>query len=58
MVGDCVAMAARVRGSGRVSGVAVDADAAGVWRLRDGAAVEHRECRTMEEALELASLPS
>jgi ketosteroid isomerase-like protein len=57
-VGDCVAMGGRVRGSGRVSGVAVDSEAAWVWRLRDGVAVEHRECRTMEEALELARRPS
>jgi ketosteroid isomerase-like protein len=57
-VGDCVAMRGRVRGSGRTSGAAVDTEAAWVWRLRDGVAVEHRECRTMEDALKLARLPS
>jgi ketosteroid isomerase-like protein len=57
-VGDCVAMGGRVRGSGRTSGVGVDSEAAWVWRLRDGVAVEYRECRTMAEALELARLPS
>jgi ketosteroid isomerase-like protein len=57
-VGDCVATRGRVRGSGRTSGVAVDSESAWVWRLRDGVAVEYRECRTLEEALELARLPS
>lgn len=57
-VGDCVAMAGRVRGSGRSSGVAVDTEAAWVWRFHDGLAVEHRECRTMDEALMLVGEPS
>jgi ketosteroid isomerase-like protein len=57
-VGDCVAMAGHVRGSGRSSGVAVGQESAWVWRFRDGLAVEHRECRTMEEALAFARKPS
>jgi ketosteroid isomerase-like protein len=57
-VGDCVVMGGRVRGSGRTSGVAVDSEAAWVWRLRDGVVVEHRESRTMEDALNLARRPS
>jgi ketosteroid isomerase-like protein len=50
-VGDCVAIAGRVHGIGRTSGVKVDSEAAWLWRFRDGIVVEHRECSTLQEAL-------
>jgi uncharacterized protein len=49
--GDHVIVAGRIHGSGRSSGVRVDAEAAWLWRFSEGFVVEHRECSTLEEAL-------
>ena len=54
--GEYVVVVGRVYATGRASGAQVEDSATWVWRLRDRMAIESREYRTKEEALEAAGL--
>jgi ketosteroid isomerase-like protein len=54
--GEYVVVVARIRATGRASGVAVEDSAVWLWRVRDGMGIEFREYRTKEQALEAAGV--
>jgi ketosteroid isomerase-like protein len=53
-LGEYVVIVARINARGRESGAETSDDEVWLMRFRDGKAIEYRECRTKEKALEAA----
>jgi ketosteroid isomerase-like protein len=54
--GDYVVVVGHIRGRAQGTGIEVSDDEAWLLRFRDGKAIEYRECRTKQKALEAAGL--
>jgi ketosteroid isomerase-like protein len=55
-LGEYVVIVARLNARGRLSGVETSDDEVWLMRFRDSKAIEYRECRTKEQALQAAGL--
>jgi ketosteroid isomerase-like protein len=55
-LGECVVIVGRIRAHAEATGIEVSGDEVWLLRFRNGKAVEYRECRTKDKALEAAGL--